>query len=139
MDYHGTQIIPAGTFEKGRCEDVFTNILERTEIISFEPQQFIVETWLLCWAKSIKSKTLRKKLKQQWVQIYTIENNLIKNGRVCNFRRSKTTHYLINKNKSLAVLNRCLSLLLPEIKVKNQEKRIKTEQPAIMRYRNRNV
>lgn len=42
--YHGTQIIPAGTFEKKEgVRKFFTNILERTEIINFEPQQFIIE------------------------------------------------------------------------------------------------
>src|SRR5690606_15310802 len=40
--YHGTQIIPAGTFEKKEgVRTFFTNIMERTEIINFEPQQYI--------------------------------------------------------------------------------------------------
>ena len=42
--YHGTQIIPAGVFEKKEgVKTFFTNIMERTEIINFEPQEFIVE------------------------------------------------------------------------------------------------
>ena len=42
--YHGTQIIPAGTFEKKEgVRGFFTNIMERTEIINFEPLQYIVE------------------------------------------------------------------------------------------------
>jgi ketosteroid isomerase-like protein len=37
--YHGTQIIPAGVFEKKEgVRTFFTNIMERTEIILFEPQ-----------------------------------------------------------------------------------------------------
>lgn len=42
--YHGTQIIPAGTFEKKEgVRTFFTNIIERIKIINFEPQQYIVE------------------------------------------------------------------------------------------------
>src|SRR5690554_5890859 len=68
--YHGTQIIPAGTFEKKEgVRTFFTNILERTEIINFEPQQYIVEDNMVV--------VLGKELKQKWVQIYTVENNLI--------------------------------------------------------------
>ena len=42
--YHGTQIIPKGTFEgKEGVRKFFNNILNNTEIINFEPQQFICE------------------------------------------------------------------------------------------------
>ena len=38
--YHGTQIIPAGTFEKkAGVRAFYSNILDRTEIIGFEPQR----------------------------------------------------------------------------------------------------
>lgn len=42
--YHGTQIIPKGTFEgKEGVRKFANNILSNTEIISFEPQQYICE------------------------------------------------------------------------------------------------
>lgn len=78
--YHGTHIIPAGTFEKKEgVRTFFTNIMERTEIINFEPQQFIVEgnmVVVLC-REHQRVKRSGSELKQQWVQIYTVENNLI--------------------------------------------------------------
>lgn len=78
--YHGTQIIPAGTFEKKEGVRIFfTNILERTEIISFEPQQFIVEGNMVVVLGQEHQKVKRsgRELKQKWVQIYTVENELI--------------------------------------------------------------
>lgn len=42
--YHGTQIIPKGRFEgKEGVRSFARNILERTEIILFEPRQYIVD------------------------------------------------------------------------------------------------
>ncbi|MCG2461160.1 nuclear transport factor 2 family protein [Flavobacteriaceae bacterium F89] len=78
--YHGTQIIPAGTFEKKEgVRTFFTNILERTEIINFEPQQYIVEGNMVVVLGKEHQKVKRsgRELKQKWVQIYTVENDLI--------------------------------------------------------------
>lgn len=78
--YHGTQIIPAGTFEKKEGVRAFyTNIMERTEIINFEPQQYIVEGNMVVVLGKEHQKVKRsgRELKQKWVQIYTVENNLI--------------------------------------------------------------
>lgn len=78
--YHGTQIIPAGTFEKKEgVRTFFTNIMERTEIINFEPQQFIVEENMVVVLGREHQKVKRsgRELKQKWVQIYTVENDLI--------------------------------------------------------------
>ena len=78
--YHGTQIIPAGTFEKKEgVRTFFTNILERTEIINFEPQQYIVEGNMVVVLGQEHQKVKRsgRELKQKWVQIYTVENDLI--------------------------------------------------------------
>ncbi|MCG2419187.1 nuclear transport factor 2 family protein [Aequorivita sp. F47161] len=78
--YHGTQIIPAGTFEKKEgVRTFFTNILERTEIINFEPHQYVVEgnTVVVLGSEHQKVKRSGRELKQKWVQIYTVENNLI--------------------------------------------------------------
>lgn len=78
--YHGTQIIPAGTFEKKEgVRTFFTNIIERTEIINFEPQQYIVEgnMVVVIGREHQKVKRSGRELKQKWVQIYTVENDLI--------------------------------------------------------------
>ncbi|GJM28406.1 MAG: hypothetical protein DHS20C17_10410 [Cyclobacteriaceae bacterium] len=78
--YHGTQIIPAGTFEKKEgVRTFFTNILERTDIISFEPQQYIVEGNMVVVLGQEHQRVKRsgRELKQKWVQIYTVENDLI--------------------------------------------------------------
>lgn len=78
--YHGTQIIPKGAFgNKEGVKAFFTNILERTEIIKFEPQQYIVEDNMVVVMGEEHQKVKRtgRELKQKWVQIYTVENNLI--------------------------------------------------------------
>lgn len=78
--YHGTQIIPARTFEqKEGVRAFFTSILERTEIINFEPQQFISEGNMVVVLGNEHQKVKRsgRELKQKWVQIYTVENDLI--------------------------------------------------------------
>src|SRR5690554_1811695 len=78
--YHGTQIIPKGVFEKKEgVRTFFTNILERTEIINFEPQQYIVEDNMVVVLGKEHQRVKRsgRELKQKWVQIYTVENNLI--------------------------------------------------------------
>lgn len=78
--YHGTQLIPAGVFEKKEgVRTFFTNIMERTEIILFEPQHFIVEgnTVVVLGHEHPRVKRSGRELKQKWVQIYTVENDLI--------------------------------------------------------------
>lgn len=78
--YHGTQIIPSGVFEKKEgVRAFFSNILDKTEIISFEPQQFIVEGNMVVVIGQEHQKVKRsgRELKQKWVQIYTVENDLI--------------------------------------------------------------
>ncbi|MDN3724114.1 nuclear transport factor 2 family protein [Aequorivita sp. SDUM287046] len=78
--YHGTQIIPAGTFgKKEGVRTFFTNIMERTEIINFEPTQYIVEGNMVVVLGQEHQRVKRsgRELKQKWVQIYTVENGLI--------------------------------------------------------------
>ena len=78
--YHGTQIIPAGVFEKKEgVKTFFTNIMERTEIINFEPQEFIVEgnKVVVLGREHQKVKRSGRELKQKWVQIYTVKDELI--------------------------------------------------------------
>lgn len=78
--YHGTQIIPKGTFEgKEGVRKFANNILSNTEIIRFEPQQYICEgnmVAVLGWEHQ-RVKRSGKELEQKWVQVYTVENNLI--------------------------------------------------------------
>ncbi|WP_027126525.1 nuclear transport factor 2 family protein [Gelidibacter mesophilus] len=78
--YHGTHIIPAGSFEKKEgVKTFFTTIMERTEIINFEPQQYIVKgnMVVVIGREHQRVKRSGRELKQKWVQIYTVENNLI--------------------------------------------------------------
>lgn len=78
--YHGTQVIPKGTFTgKDGVSTFFRNIHDRTEILSFEPRQFIVEgnVVVVLGREHQRVKRSGRELKQQWVQIYTIEHNLI--------------------------------------------------------------
>jgi len=78
--YHGTQIIPPGTFEKKEgVRTFFTNILESTEIIKFETRKFIVEGNMVVVLGEEHQRVKRsgRELKQKWVQIYTVKNDLI--------------------------------------------------------------
>ena len=78
--YHGTQIIPKGTYEgKEGARRFITNILNSTEIISFEPQHFIAEDnkVVVVGQEHQKVKSSGKDIKQKWVQVYTVENDLI--------------------------------------------------------------
>ncbi|NEM96470.1 nuclear transport factor 2 family protein [Pontibacter burrus] len=78
--YHGTQIIPKGTYEgKDGARKFISGILNNTEILSFEPQQFIVENnkVVVLGQEHQRVKSSGKELKQKWVQVYTVENDLI--------------------------------------------------------------
>ncbi|MCP2045297.1 nuclear transport factor 2 family protein [Pontibacter sp. HSC-36F09] len=78
--YHGTQIIPKGIYEGKEGARKFINgILKSTEIISFEPQQYIVEgnNVVVLGQEHQRVKRSGRELKQKWVQVYTVENNLI--------------------------------------------------------------
>lgn len=78
--YHGTQVIPKGKCTgKDGARKFFTGILNGTEVIKFEPEQFIAEANMVVVLGNEHQKVKRsgKELKQKWVQIYTIENNLI--------------------------------------------------------------
>ncbi len=78
--YHGTQIIPSGVFEKKEGVRAFMNsILSRTEIINFEPLEFITEgnKVVVRGREHQRVKRSGRELKQEWVQIYTVENDLI--------------------------------------------------------------
>jgi ketosteroid isomerase-like protein len=78
--YHGTQVIPKGEYKgKDGTRKFFTGILNSTEVLKFETEQFIVEGNMVVVLGNEHQKVKRsgKELKQKWVQIYTVENNLI--------------------------------------------------------------
>lgn len=78
--YHGTQEIPKATFEgKDQAATFINNIITRTEVINFDAQQFICEgnMVVVLGQEHQRVKTSGKELKQKWVQVYTVENNLI--------------------------------------------------------------
>ncbi len=78
--YHGTQVIPKGEF-KGieGVRKFFTSIFNGTEVLKFEAEQFIIQENVVVILGNEHQRVKRsgKELKQKWVQIYTIENNLI--------------------------------------------------------------
>ncbi len=78
--YHGTREIPEATFDgKDRATAFIRNIHTRTEMLSFEPQQFICEGKMVVvlGQEHQRIKSSGRELKQKWVQIYTVQNNLI--------------------------------------------------------------
>jgi len=78
--YHGTQVIPKDEYRgKEGARQFFNNILNGTEVIKFQPEQFIVEGKMVVVLGNEHQKVKRsgRELKQKWVQVYTIENNLI--------------------------------------------------------------
>jgi len=78
--YHGTQIIPKGSFEgKEGVRKFFNNILDKTEILNFEPLEYIVEgnKVVVLGQEHQRVKRSGREMKQKWVQIYTVENGLI--------------------------------------------------------------
>lgn len=78
--YHGTQIIPSGTFEgKEGVRAFMENILRTTEVLSFEPQQFVVEGDVVVVLGREHQRVRRsgRELRQKWVQVYTVESSLI--------------------------------------------------------------
>lgn len=78
--YHGTQVIPKSQVEgKEGARKFFSNILNNTEVLHFEPRQFIVQDNMVVVLGNEHQRVKRsgKELKQKWMQVYTVENNLI--------------------------------------------------------------
>lgn len=78
--YHGTQVIPKARFSgKDGVKTFFTNILSRTEMLRFDIDQYIVEgnRVVVLGGEHQRVKRSGRELKQKWVQIYTVGNNLI--------------------------------------------------------------
>jgi len=78
--YHGTQVIPKGTYEGVEGVRKFiTGILDNTEVISFEPREYVSEgnKVVVLGREHQKVKKTGKEQKQEWVQVYTVENDLI--------------------------------------------------------------
>lgn len=78
--YHGTQVIPKGRYEgKEGARTFISNIINNTEILSFEPQQYISEgnTVVVLGREHQRVKKSGRELKQKWAQVYTVEQGLI--------------------------------------------------------------
>lgn len=79
--YHETTVIPKGEFQgKEDIRKFFTNIFDRTEMLKFEAEQYIVQgnQVVILGNEHQRVKRSGKELRQKWVQIYTVENNLIR-------------------------------------------------------------
>ena|SRR5690554_1239694 len=78
--YHGTTVIPPAQLErKEGVRTFFEKIFQRTEVLHFEPKQFVVEGKMVVVLGHEHQRVKRsgRELKQNWVQIYTVEDNLI--------------------------------------------------------------
>lgn len=78
--YHGTQVIPKAEFKgKEGVEKFFAGILNGTDMLKFEPGQYIIQdnVVVILGNEHQRVKKSGKELKQKWVQIYTVNNNLI--------------------------------------------------------------
>lgn len=78
--YHGTQVIPKSEYTgKEGIRQFFTRILKGTEVLEFEAEQFIIQgnMVVILGREHQRVKRSGKELKQRWVQIYTVENELI--------------------------------------------------------------
>lgn len=78
--YHGTHAIPKSIHEgiEG-ARTFFSTIFKFTEVIHFTPRQYIVQDNMVVVLGNEHQRVKRsgKELMQEWVQIYTVENNLI--------------------------------------------------------------
>ena len=78
--YHGAKIIPKSRHEGVEgAREFITGILNSSDILNFEPQEFICEgnKVVVSGREHQRVKRSGKERKQDWVQIYTVENNLI--------------------------------------------------------------
>ncbi len=78
--YHGRQVIPKSEYYgKDGVRRFFTAIINGTEIIRFQPQQFIVDNEMVVVLGNEHQRVKRsgKELKQKWVQVYTVKDELI--------------------------------------------------------------
>lgn len=78
--YHGTHVIPRSRFRgPEEVRTFFTQILERTEILAFERRQYVEQgdTVVVLGSEHQRTKRSGRELKQEWVQVYTVENGLI--------------------------------------------------------------
>lgn len=78
--YHGTQVIPPNEFRnKERVRKFFTSIFRGTDVLKFEREQYIEQdnVVVVLGNEHQRVKKSGKELKQKWVQIYTVENELI--------------------------------------------------------------
>ncbi len=73
--YHGTQVIPVSVFEgEDGVRQFFSNILDRTEVLAFEVDQYMVDGPMVVVRGREHQRVKRsgRELRQEWVQIYTV-------------------------------------------------------------------
>jgi len=79
--YHGTdEIEHSGTYKgKKGVMGFFGNVNEHIEYLDFQPKQFIAEGNVVVVLGNEKQKIKKNGavLEQEWVQVYTVENELI--------------------------------------------------------------
>lgn len=79
--YHGVDGIPYNGTYKGRDGAVrfITNIVSNVDVLDFQVSKMVADqnTVIVLGSEKQKIKTNSEVLEQKWVQVYTVENNLI--------------------------------------------------------------
>lgn len=79
--YHGVDGIPYNGTYQGRDGAVrfITNIVSNVDVLDFQVLKMIADqnTVIVLGSEKQKIKTNNEVLEQKWVQVYTVENNLI--------------------------------------------------------------
>lgn len=79
--YHGTDGIPYnGTYQgKDGAVKFITNIMSNVDVLDFQIAKFVADqnTVVVLGSEKQKIKSNGEVLEQQWVQVYTVENDLI--------------------------------------------------------------
>jgi ketosteroid isomerase-like protein len=91
--YHGTQLLPSAKFSgKEGAKMFFEFNFQQFDIVYFRELSYIVEgpQVVVLGEEHFKGKADQKDYKQKWVQVYTIESDLI--TRMEEFATSATTY-----------------------------------------------
>jgi len=79
--YHGTDGIPYnGTYQgKGGAVKFIMNIMANVEVLDFQVAKIVADqnTVIVLGSEKQKIKSNSEVLEQKWVQVYTVENDLI--------------------------------------------------------------
>lgn len=98
-EYHGTDGIPYnGTYQgKEGAVKFITNIISNVDVLDFQIVKFVADqnTVVVLGGEKQKIKSNGEVLEQKWVQVYTVENNLI--TRLDEFANTAFSFQLFNK------------------------------------------